>query len=168
MVAALCGLRASESRGLLWENVDFEEGYLHIRQRADRFNEIGEPKSEAAVRSVPMGPVVANTLKRWKLRCPHGEMGLVFPSKQGLVLNYQNMWARDFQPLLRKLKTKLRWHDLRHFAVSLWIEQGFPPKAIMEFAGHSSITLTFDRYGHLFPSPDHHKGMAEVETKLLG
>ena len=168
MVAALCGLRASESRGLTWASVDFDEGYIHVRQRADRFNKIGEPKSEAAVRSVPMGPVVANTLKRWKLRCPPGEMDLVFPNTIGGVLGYQNMWERNFQTLLRKLKIKLRWHDLRHFAVSLWIEQGFPPKAIMEFAGHSSITMTFDTYGHLFPSPDHHDGMAEVETRLFG
>ena len=168
MVATLCGLRAFESGGLLWENVDFEESYLHIRQRADRFNKIGEPKSAAAVRSVPMGPIVANTLKRWKLRCPYGEMGLVFPNRRGRVLYYSNMWERDFQPLLRKLKIKLRWHDLRHFAVSLWIEQGFPPKAVMEFAGHPSIAMIFDRHGHLFPSPDHHIGMAEVETRLLG
>ena len=168
MVAALCGLRASELRGLLWDNVDFEEGYIHIRQRADRFYKIGEPKSAAAIRSVPIGPIVTNTLKRWKLRCPHGELGLVFPNGRGGVLNHSNMWTRDFQPLLRELKIKFRWHDLRHFAVSLRIEQGFPPKAIMEFAGHSSITMTFDRYGHLFPSPDHHVSMAEVETRLLG
>ena len=63
---------------------------------------------------------------------------------------------------------QMRWHDLRHFAVSLWIEQGFPPRAIMEFAGHSSIQLTFDLYGHLLPSPDHQQGMAEIEAKLLG
>lgn len=168
MVAALCGLRASESRGLPWSNVDFDEGYIHVRQRADRFNKIGEPKSEAGVRSVPVGPLVMSTLRRWKLRCPPSDLGLVFPNKLGKVLNYSNMWERDFQPLLRTLKISLRWHDLRHFAVSLWIEQGFPPKAIMEFAGHASINLTFDRYGHLFPSPDHHAGMEEIERRLFG
>jgi len=63
---------------------------------------------------------------------------------------------------------KLRWHDLRHFAVSLWIEQGFSIKEIMTFAGHSSIQMTMERYGHLFPSPDHQKAMAMVEAKLLG
>lgn len=87
MVAALCGLRASESRGLTWANVDFDDGFIHVRQRADRWNTIGEPKSAAAVRSVPMGPMVANALKRWKLRCPPGELGLVFPNKRGRVLN---------------------------------------------------------------------------------
>lgn len=35
-------------------------------------------------------------------------------------------------------------------------------------AGHSSIQMTMERYGHLFPSPDHQKAMAMVEAKLLG
>jgi len=112
--------------------------------------------------------MVANTLKQWKLRCPPVDLGLVFSNSRGKILHYSNMWARDFQPLLLELDLKLRWHDLRHFAVSLWIEQGFPPKAIMEFAGHATINMTFGRYGHLFPSPDHHAGMAEVERRLLG
>ncbi len=78
---------------------------------------MGEPKSAAGVRSVPMGPLVARALREWKLRWPRGEANLVFPNTHGKVQNYQNMWERDFQT-----KTKLRWHDLRHFAVSLWIE----------------------------------------------
>lgn len=41
-------------------------------------------------------------------------------------------------------------------------------KEIMTFAGHSSIQMTMERYGHLFPSPDHQKAMAMVEAKLLG
>jgi integrase len=57
---------------------------------------------------------------------------------------------------------------LRHFAVSLWIEQGFSIKEIMTFAGQSSIQMTMERYGHLFPSPGHQKAMAMVEAKLLG
>ena len=36
--------------------------------------------------------------------------------------------------------------------MSLWIEQGFSIKEIMTFAGHSSIQMTMERYGHLFPS----------------
>ena len=46
----------------------------------------------------------------------------------------------------------LRWHDLRHTAVALAIANGAHPKSIQERMGHSSITVTLDRYGHLFPS----------------
>lgn len=41
----------------------------------------------------------------------------------------------------------MRWHDLRHFAVSLWIKQGFSIKEIKTFTGHSSIQMTMERYG---------------------
>jgi integrase len=47
---------------------------------------------------------------------------------------------------------RLRWHDLRHTAVALAIEQGAHAKAIQERMGHSSIAVTLDRYGHLLPS----------------
>jgi hypothetical protein len=41
--------------------------------------------------------------------------------------------------LCEKLGITLRWHDMRHFAVSLWIEQGFSIKEVMTFAGHDSV-----------------------------
>jgi integrase len=167
LVAALCGLRASELRGLRWSDVDFDERRIHVRQRADAFNEIGQPKSAAAQRSVPMGPLVLSTLKLWKLACSLSNLDLVFPSKRGTVQAHSNVLKRHFKPLCREIGVSMRWHDLRHFAVSLWIEQGFSVKEVMTFAGHSSVQMTMDRYGHLFPSPDHQRGMAEVERRLF-
>jgi integrase len=167
-VATFCGLRASETRGLRWSDVDFQAGYIHVRQRADAFNAFGEPKSEAGTRSVPLGPHVAGLLKRWRLACPLSPHDLVFPTRRGTVQSHSNILKRDFKPLCRSLEVDLRWHDLRHFAVSLWIEQGFSVKEVMTFAGHSSAQMTMDRYGHMFPNPDHHRGMAEVEQRLLG
>jgi integrase len=167
IVSALGGLRASELRGLRWLDVDFDKGFLHIRQRADAYNQMGEPKSQAGFRDIPAGPMVLNALRRWKLRCPKSDLGLVFPAPRGGILQHTNTQAR-FRKLQEKVEVTMRWHDLRHFAVSLWIEQGFSIKEIMTFAGHSSIQMTMERYGHLFPSPDHQKAMAMVEAKLLG
>ena len=42
-------------------------------------------------------------------------------------------------------------HDCRHTFASLLIDSGENPKAVQEFMGHSTITVTFDLYGHLFP-----------------
>lgn len=169
VVSVFCGLRASETRGLRWCDVEFEKGYLHVRQRADRYNQIGEPKSKAGRRSVPMGPFVTNSLKAWRLRSPKGPLDLVFPTKRGTVQSHENVLNRRFKPLCKKLGIeRFRWHNLRHFAVSLWIEQAFSVKAIQTFAGHGSVQMTMDLYGHLFPSPDHHVGMGEVERRLLG
>jgi integrase len=167
-VTAICGLRASETRGLQWEDIDFGNSLVRVRRRADAFNELGETKSDAGSRSIPMGPMVSNALRRWRLTCPPSSIGLVFPTKRGMIQSHSNILKRHFKPLCRKVGIDLRWHDLRHFAVSLWIEQGFTIKEIMTFAGHSSVQMTMDRYGHLFPSPDHQRGMAEVESRLLG
>jgi Phage integrase family len=43
-------------------------------------------------------------------------------------------------------------HSLHHFFSSWAIEQGFSPKRLQALLGHSSIQMTFDTYGHLFPS----------------
>lgn len=168
VVAALAGLRASEQRGLRWENVDFTRGIIRVRERADIYNEIGDPKSEAGTRDVPIGPMVVNTLKAWKLRCPKSESGLVFPTRNGTVRAQTHVHSLWFKPLCAKLKIKMRWHDLRHFAVSAWIDQGFSIKAVMTFAGHKDYRMTMERYGKLFPSEDHQKALADMERRLLG
>lgn len=99
---------------------------------------------------------------------------------RGGVQSHANILHRDFYPLLDKLEAlhkedpakhpkvrRFRWHDLRHFAVSLWIEQGFNVKEIMTFAGHKDYRMTMERYGHLFPKEDHQRGMAEIEARLF-
>ena len=49
-----------------------------------------------------------------------------------------------------------------------WIEQGLSPKTVQAFAGHASLQLTQDRYGHLFPSEDHKVAMDKIARALLG
>ena len=53
-----------------------------------------------------------------------------------------------------KAGVSCRFHDLRHTSVALAIAAGAHPKAIQVRMGHSSITVTLDRYGHLFPELD--------------
>jgi integrase len=45
----------------------------------------------------------------------------------------------------------VRLHDCRHTYASFLIAAGVNAKAITTYMGHSSITITFDRYGHLMP-----------------
>src|SRR6516225_3132951 len=68
-VAALTGLRMSELLGLRWSDVDLKTNELHVRQRVDRFREIGPPKSESGRRTIPFGTDLALALKTWKLAC---------------------------------------------------------------------------------------------------
>ena len=88
IVAIFAGLRSSELRGLRWDDVDLKAGELHVRQRADRYNEMGKPKSEAGERVIPLGPMVVNTLREWRLTCPKGELGLALPNTLGKIWNH--------------------------------------------------------------------------------
>jgi len=108
LTAIFTGLRASELRGLRWADVEFENKLVHVRQRADRYDQIGRPKSEAGERSVPLTPIVVNTLREWKLACPKRNAGtkeapvmvldLVFPNGQGKVESLGNIINRALVP----------------------------------------------------------------------
>ncbi|MGB6416382.1 MAG: tyrosine-type recombinase/integrase, partial [Pseudolabrys sp.] len=64
-------------------------------------------------------------------------------------------------------------HSLRHFYASWLINRKkdngleLPPKTVQARMGHSSIVVTMDTYGHLFPSSDDGSEMAEAEKLLL-
>ncbi|HEV2900304.1 MAG TPA: tyrosine-type recombinase/integrase [Pseudaminobacter sp.] len=197
LTAIFTGLRASELRGLRWIDVDFDKREIRVHQRADRFNEIGRPKSEAGERHVPTPPLVVNALKEWKLACPAGKRNLVFPNgnanveslaniiNRGLIpvqvaagvtmpkLNEAGVPALDEQgqPIMKAKYTGM--HALRHFYASWCINRtqdgglGLPPKVVQERLGHSSIMMTMDVYGHLFRRGDDAAELAAAEMALL-
>jgi integrase len=115
-------------------------------------------------------------LRIWRLQCPHGELGLVFPNSRGGVFNYRNLIRRGFEPIqlsarvvARQGDAKYGLHSMRHSCASLWIESGFNPKKIQALMGHSSIQMTYDTYGHLFVDADaDQRAAARVQHALLG
>ncbi|MCK1619562.1 site-specific integrase [Bradyrhizobium sp. 159] len=104
LTAVRCGLRASELRGLRWQDVDFKKKELHVRQRADRYNAIGNPKSADSQRTVPIPPKTLAALKTWKLQCPKsdGQQHLVFPNGSGKVETHSNIIERGLIPAWEK------------------------------------------------------------------
>src|SRR5262249_53267230 len=80
ITAIFTGLRASELRGLAWNDVELGKATLTVRQRADRWNTIGDPKSLSSKREIPLAPMLVNALREWKVACPKGGMNLVFPT----------------------------------------------------------------------------------------
>lgn len=175
VTAIFTGMRSSELRGLVWDAVDFDRGVIHVRQRADRWGTIGAPKSAAGRREIPMSPMVVNTLREWRLVCPRGSLDLVFPNGAGRVETHSNHMNRGWYPLQRAAgltdehgRPRYDFHALRHFCASWLIEQGFAPKRIQTWLGHSSVTMTFDVYGHLFPSlEDDHAKLAAGELAIV-
>ena len=180
LTAVFTGLRGSELRGLRWQDVDLNKGELHVRQRADRYNVMGKPKSQSGDRTIPLGPLVVNALKEWRLACPKGTRDLVFPNGAGNTESHANIVNRMWKPVQIKAgviddKGEAKYpglHTTRHFYASWCINRKqdggleLPIKTVQCRLGHASIMLTSDVYGHLFPSTDDGSELAEAEKFL--
>ena len=81
----------------------------------------------------------------------------VWPNRDGGPMRGNLMYRRHFLPAAERAGLqvdglpRVRFHDLRHTYAALLIALNAPPKAIQMWMGHSSISVTFDVYGHLFP-----------------
>ena len=124
VVAAIAGLRASELRGLRRSDIDLAAGAIQVRQRADAWGSIGQPKSHSGQRAIPVGPFVVNTLREWKLACPSGAGDLVFPGRDGRPIVHKTMQHAGYWPAQRvagvvDAKGEPRYpgaHAMRHFS----------------------------------------------------
>jgi integrase len=182
LTAIFTGLRASELRGLRWIDVDLKRGELHVHQRADRYGKIGRPKSEAGERTVPLPPMLVSVLREHKLACPKGELGLVFPNSKGRIEHRAIIVERGFHPAqiaagVVNGKGGAKYpglHALRHFYASWCINRKvdggleLPLKVVQARLGHSSIQMTADTYGHLFPRGDDGSELAAAERAFVG
>ena len=159
-IAIYSGLRLGEIRALSWSNVDLAEGTIKVRVGMDPFGNIDQPKSSAGVRDVPIPPALSVELKRWHLSRGRPQEGLVFTGQGGvwikesaLSISWRRLQHRAFGGQVMPCgvpKSHYNFHALRHVYASLLIESGLPPKRVQYLMGHSSITMTFDRYGYLF------------------
>jgi integrase len=143
--------------GLQWGDVDFHSGFIEVR-RAVVLGQETTTKSHK-IRRVDMSPQLQATLKRLREVRELESMAQgknmepwVFLSPEGKLWDDRNLRRGWYRCLEKAEIRKVRFHDLRHTYVSLLIEQGAHPKYIQEQAGHGSIQVTMDTYGHLFPS----------------
>jgi integrase len=167
--AAATGVRASELHALRWRHVDLVKGEVRIETRVDRWKQEDTTKTEAGIRTIPLGSATASMLKEWRIQSRYSrDDDLLFPNKWGRFEDHSNMSAVQFVPTRERAGLPdLNWHALRHFAISCWIERGLSPKTVQTFAGHKSLTVTMDRYGHLFRSEDHRVVMDAIAGELF-
>ena len=192
LTAVFTGMRASELRGLRWKHVKLNLGIIEVSERADRYHDMGKPKSEAGVRKIPVLPMVIDKLKEWQSECPKGELGLVFPTGAGKVEGHSNIVNRGFlpiqvkagvavdsgergedgQPIMKAKYTGL--HALRHWFASWCINRKddggleLPAKVVSDRMGHSNIAVTMDTYSHLFPSPNVQQEQEAAQHAFFG
>ena len=162
MLAALTGLRQGELFALRDRNVDLDALTVQVEHGAYR-GELVPVKTRASRRRVDLSSIAAHVIRRQLLARKPNDLGLVFPSPRGALLNDDNFRHRVFRPAVRRtVVTGLRFHDLRHTYAVLMVAAGAHPKYLQAQMGHSSIRVTLDLYGHLFP--DANRGVLDALT----
>lgn len=151
------GLRLGEIQALAWEAVDLDAGKLRVTRSWDRAAKIFiEPKSKASIRSVPiLGPLRAELIAQ-RLRSGRAT-GLVFSADGATPFVASTVRRRAFRVWEEAGLKAVAFHACRHSFVSFAIAAGLNAKAISSYAGHSQISTTYNRYGHLL---DGHEAQA--------
>ncbi len=128
------GLRQSEQFGLLWENLDSDNGVVTITQ-----------SKHGEARKVPLNEEARKVLELLRAVGPTPGKARIFP------VNAHNFYNRTFKPALAEAKIEnFVWHDLRHTFGSRLAMKGVPILTIKELMGHKTLTMTL-RYAHLAP-----------------
>jgi integrase len=160
--AMYAGLRLGELRALRWEDVDLAAGVIRVERSWDARDGAVEPKSRAGRRSVPVPAVLRDYLVEHRMREGRSE-GLAFGRSAERPFNGSTIWARARRAWEDAELEAIGLHEARHTFASLMIAAGINAKALSTFMGHSSITITLDRYGHLMPgSEEEAAGLLDV------
>lgn len=165
----LTGLRVSEALALRWLDVDLLEAELHVRGSWGRKGELGDTKTKAGRRSVPLSPGLVDLLVGLKPE-DAGEEDFVFASRSGeRPLSYWNFRSRGFVPALERagLAGKgITVHSLRSAAASILIRQGLSPVEVAEVLGHADASITLRVYAKLFDRSDAHARVRAAQSSL--
>ena len=165
--AIMTGMRLGELLALQWSDINWHAGTIRVRRSLFEGRFV-DPKTPKSVRVIGMSDRLAAILLEHKVTAPYSPLDLVFSTPEGTPLDPSNLRDRVFAPTLRRAGLrKVRIHDLRHTFASLLINQNENLKYVQKQLGHSSITTTVDRYGHLMP--DAHRGANErLDATLFG
>ena len=164
VIAVSTGMRRGEILALRWEDVDLESGQIMVskslQQTHGRALAVKGTKT-GKTRVIPISGKTVQELKRHRgaqaqnkllLASDYQDNGLVCCRTDGSFI-VPDLLTNSFTRIVdRAGVNRVRFHDLRHTHVALLIAQGEHVKVISERLGHSSISITMDRYGHLFPS----------------
>lgn len=123
-------------------------------------------KTPTAERVVPVMWWLTEPLERYIGSIPPG---LLWSKPEGGQIDSVWWWQRIWDPAMRASGIRLRWHDLRHFAASLWIATGADVQTVASVLGHASPAMTLSHYVHAFRAYQvgARLNMDEVAAKIL-
>jgi integrase len=154
--ALYAGLRYGELRALRWSAVDAAGGTIEVVESWDPREGPITPKTRTSRRTVPMPGVLRDLILDHRLDHPEADdEDLVFGIGDGKPFDSGPLYRRADRAWARAgLSGRLRLHKARHTYASFMIAAGVNAKVLSAYMGHSSITVTFDLYGHLMPGAE--------------
>jgi integrase len=149
-IAITTGLRISELLGVQWRDVDFAAGEINLRRGVVR-QHVGDMKTEASRKPIPLDTGLADVLIRWRGICPYGlDEDFVFasPYRHGRQPYWPTAGMEDhIRPaaLRAGIRKRVGWHTLRHTFGTLVKSQGADVKTTQELMRHANASITLDR-----------------------
>jgi integrase len=164
-IAFYAGLRRGELQALRCSAIDLGASTIRVEGSWDQYEGAIDPKSLTSTRTVPLLAILRDYLDEHLLATRRSGDDLAFGRTAGdpfvpstLTTVADAVWeAAGIE--------RITLHNCRHSFASLLIASGENPKAVQEFMGHSTITMTFDLYGHLFPG-SRDEARARMDTYL--
>jgi integrase len=151
LLDAATGLRVSELLALRWSDVDFENLELNVT-RSIWHQVVGNCKTEASAKPVPMDNYMAEDLLRWRRQSDYAsDDDYVFASEtmKGKQPYWpDNLMKRHIRPVAKAngINKNIGWHTFRHSFGTLLKANGEDVKTVQELLRHANSRITLDVY----------------------
>ncbi len=153
LLSLFMGLRIGELCGLKWEDVDFRNKILHIRRTVQRISSangnrktkivISAPKSATSFREIAIPDMLMEYFEMFRSEADHFILSGTDKPVEPRTMQYR------YKKILQSAEVEdHNYHKLRHTFATNSAEKGFNVKALSAVLGHSSVTLTLNRYIH--------------------
>lgn len=160
-VAIFTGMRQGELLGLSWENVDFKNGVIYVKQQLQCKD--GEyffctPKSGKGRTIAPASVVMDALHQQWRdQRIASMEAGEAWSNPNNLVFTdplgknlVRRTVVKHFKSVAQRVGIpEARFHDLRHSFAVTSLQAGDDIKTVQANLGHATAAFTLDVYGHV-------------------
>lgn len=162
VVFGLCyGLRKSEALGLRWSDIDFEAGTLTVQNTVTRMRTLIEHEQTKSAASRRVLYLMSDTVTYLERLRRQQEENRQFLGEGYVISDHICVWpdgrpvspdyvSQHFKKVLAENNLQpIRFHDLRHTAGSLLMNNGASVKQVQEFLGHEKASTTLDIYTHI-------------------
>jgi len=158
--AMYAGLRRGEIMALRWTDIDLKAGTIDVTRSWDLGEQCAADTKSRNRRRVPIIATLREHLAAERLRQLPG-VELCFGLAPNRPFRVDRLQQRADDAWKTAKLERLTLHDCRHTFASFAIAAGVNAKALSTYMGHSSVSITLDRYGHLMPGNE-----AEATTLL--